>query len=206
MKKIISILLSFFQSISGLAGISRYRLRIIKKVKKKKRTPRQLEQQLKFSLASQIVKPMLRFLPVTYAHVFGSMAPCDKAFSYNLKNAIIGNYPNCTIDFGAVKVSRGQLYNSHTADAYTSSESIHFSWRNLKVNNASDNDISMLVAFCPAKKKCVYDMNGPLRSEEKAKLDVSEFKGHVVHSYLSFMSANGLMNSDSKYTGRHIIN
>jgi hypothetical protein len=100
-------------------------------------------------LASQIIKPMLQFLRVTYANVFGSMASCDKAFSYNMKNAITGNFPNCKIDFEAVQVSRGQLYNSHTADSYNSSGKIYFNWRNLKVNNASDNDISVLVAFCP---------------------------------------------------------
>jgi hypothetical protein len=205
MKKIIRILSWLFQRISWLIGFKRHRLARIVPKKKKKRSPRQLEQQLRFSLASQIVKPMLQFLPLTYAHVYGSMDPCDKAFSYNMKHAITGRYPNCTIDFDALKVSRGQLYNSHTASSYSSSGKIHYSWKHLKINNASDNDISVLVAFCPAKKKCIYDMNGPLRMEENAKLDVSEFKGHVVHSYLSFMAVNGLMNSDSKYTGRHII-
>lgn len=165
-----------------------------------------MEQQQKFSLISRLITPMLQFLPLTYAHVFGSMDPGDKAFAYNIRNAITGNYPKCRIDFDAVKVSRGQLYNSHTADSYCNSGKIHFNWRNLKINNASDKDISVLVAYCPTKKKCIYNLNGPLRMEEKGNLDVSEFKGHVVHSYLSFISANGLMNSDSKYTGRHIIN
>jgi hypothetical protein len=205
MKKIKRILYWLSQSVSRLTGTKRHRVARIVPKKKKKRSPRQLEQQLKFSLASQIVKPMLQFLPVTYAHVFGSMAPADKAFSYNIKHAISGHYPKCTIDFKAVKVSRGKLYNSHIADSYCTSGKIHYSWKHLKVNNTSDNDISVLVAYCPSKKKCIYNMNGPLRMEENAELDVSEFKGHVVHSYLSFISANGLMNSDSKYTGRHII-
>jgi hypothetical protein len=206
MKKIFNLLVLLIKSICGFNKTKRHFLGRIMLKKKKKRSPRQLELQLKFNLASQVTKPMLRFLPITYGNVFGKMAPRDKAFSYNFKNAIIGNYPNCKIDFDAVKVSRGKLVNSHTADSYCSEGNIHFNWTNLKVNNASDNDISVLVSFCPVKKKCIYNVNGPLRKEEKAKLDVGEFKGHVVHTYLSFMSANGLMNSDSKYTGRHIIN
>jgi hypothetical protein len=98
------------------------------------------------------------------------------------------------------------LVNSHTAGSYHSAGKIHFTWQNLKINNASADDISILVAYCPVKEKCVYNMNGPLRKDENANLDVSEFKGHVVHAYLSFMSADGLMNSDSKYTGRFSVN
>ena len=75
----------------------------------------------------------------------------------------------------------------------------------MEINNARPDDVAVLVASCPARDKCIYTTAGPRRHEEKAVLDVKEFKRHTVHVYLSFITANGNMVSDSKYTGRFTI-
>jgi len=179
---------------------------IVKDPKKRKaRSIKQREQAAKFKLTMQLIKPMFEFLPVTYRNVSGRTIPRNKAFSYNFRNAIKGEYPKLSIDHEAVKVSKGTLYNCSTSAAYVSDRIIHFSWTNLQINNANDDDIAVLVAYCPARQKCIYNVTGPKRSEENAILDVSAFKSHVVHTYLSFISANGNKVADSKYTGRFTI-
>jgi hypothetical protein len=167
---------------------------------------KQQAQSAKFKMTAQLLKPMSEFLPVSYRNASGRSAPRHKAFSYNIRHAIKGEFPNLSIDYEAVKVSKGNLYNSSSSVAYVSGRKIHFNWSNLQINNANDNDIAVLVAYCPAKQKCIYTTTGPRRSEENAVLDVKQFKNHIVHAYLSFVSANGNMVADSKYTGRFTIN
>jgi hypothetical protein len=176
------------------------------KTKKKKPSAAQKLQMIKFRMITELLSPMLQFLPVSYGTLHNSKAARGKAFSYHLKNAIEGELPYLKINYEAVRVSKGALYNSHTADAYASSGKIHYTWGNVIINNVAENDISMLVVYCPVLKKCVYETKGPTRKEGKAVIDVSKFKGRVVHTYLSFISADGKLVSDSKYTGRFSIN
>ena len=173
--------------------------------KPKEQTVKQLEQQLKLKMTVQLLKPMYEFLPVTYRNVPGKTFARNKAFAYNIRHAIKGEYPNLKIDHEAVKVSRGNLYNSTSTDSYFSGGKIHFRWRNLPINNAMDDDVAVLVAYCPARQECVYTTCGPKRSEENAVLDVQQFDKNIVHAYLSFISANGNLVADSKYMGRFTI-
>lgn len=210
MKKIISILLSILSNIwkrripkTDFSPRLFFRAKGSKKVKEK--SIKQLEQQEKFTMTMKLLKPMFEFLPVTYRNVSGRTTPRNKAFAYNIRNAIKGEFPNLSIDHEAVRVSRGNLYNCSSSIAYVSGRKIHFSWKNLIINNAREDDIAILVAYCPTTQKCIYTTTGPRRHEEKAVLDVKQFKGHVVHAYLSFVSASGNLVSDSKYTGRFIV-
>ena len=166
---------------------------------------KQKKQIEKFKMTTKLLKPMFEFLPVTYRNVSGRATARSKAFSYNIRNAIKGEFPNLTIDHEAVKVSKGNLYNSSSSTAYVSERKIHFNGKNLQINNANDDDIAVLIAYCPERQKCVYNLTGPKREEEKAVLDVKQFKNQEVHTYLSFVSANGNLVADSKYTGRFII-
>jgi len=214
MKKIIPIIISILKKVwerikpkrSG-ASMRKARLRrIVEEPKdRKSRSIKQMEQCAKFRLTTQLIKPMYEFLPVTYRNVSGRSTPRNKAFSYNIRNAIKGQFPKLSIDHEAVKVSKGTLYNSSTSTAYISDLKIHFCWSNLQINNAKDDDVAVMIAYCPARQKCIYNTTGPKRSEEYAILDVSPFKNHVVHTYLSFVSANGNKVADSKYMGRFTI-
>jgi hypothetical protein len=212
MKKILTMILLILGKVREL--IKRKRTRPSRKVyrfveepkKRKQPSLKQLEQVAKFKMTMQLLKPMFEFLPVTYRNVSGRTTARNKAFSYNIRHAIKGDFPNLSIDHEAVRVSKGNLYNSSSSIAYVSKQKIHFSWNNLQINNAKDDDIAVLVAYCPARKKCIYTTTGPRRDEEKAVLDVKQFKSHIVHAYLSFVSANGNLVADSKYSGRFTIN
>jgi hypothetical protein len=212
MKKILLFIFSILGKIQVPIRPKKYQpLKIpyhIVKVTKQKKKPsiKQLEWMLRMKMSMQLLKPMFEFLPVTFRNAPGKMIPRNKALSYNIRNAIKGEYPNLKIDHEAVKVSRGNLFNSTSADTYASEGKIHFNWKNLQINNAKDDDVAVLVAYCPARQKCIYTTTGPRRSEERGVLDVQQFKSNIVHAYLSFISASGNLVADSRYTGRFTIN
>jgi hypothetical protein len=212
MKKILSLILFILGKLWKRKRHKKYQLakRIFKIVEepkpKKKPTLKQLEWNTKFKMSIQLLKPMFEFLPLTYRNAPGGKTARNKAFAYNIRNAIKGEYPDLKIDHEAVRISKGNLFNSTSADSYVSEGKLHFTWKNLQINNAKDDDVAVLVAYCPARQKCIYTTTGPRRSEEKAVLDVQQFKRNIVHTYLSFISANGNLVADSRYTGRFTIN
>ena len=62
-------------------------------------TPRELQQQAKFRLINKFLKPLNGTLNTTFAHLTVQMSGFNKAFSYNVKNAITGVHPDLRIDY-----------------------------------------------------------------------------------------------------------
>ncbi|HSZ32837.1 MAG TPA: DUF6266 family protein, partial [Puia sp.] len=96
---------------------------------KKPLSPLQKQQHAKFSLMNNFLIPAKSLLNITYAHLVVNMTGFNKAFSYNVKNAITGYYPNLKIDYSRVLLGRGDLTNVPAAIATPSSEgTLRFNW------------------------------------------------------------------------------
>lgn len=173
-------------------------------LKTKKRIPRlkaQPEKQLK---AAAFVKALNPLLYITYRFT------CEKMSSYkcamrHVLHWISGLPPNLVIDYSKILVASGNRFNTERAAAKPMADTVLFKWENDLIPKDYATDKAILVVYCEALNKCIFTTMGPPRSTCKARLDVTAFRGQAVHTWLSFITADGKQVADSIYTGRLII-
>lgn len=167
-------------------------------------TPGQLEQQAKFATAMKFVNTMSGLLMVSFRNYAIKMTGINSAFAYTLKNALTGVYPNYTIDYARVLVSRGDLPNVLTPNAIAAAGSlITWSWTdNSGVGIAKPTDKAILAVYCAAMNLCIYTTGGAARSAVTDTIDVAPFSGKLVETYIGFISDDGKNVATSLYTGQ----
>jgi len=178
--------------------------------KSKKRTgplsDAQLEQQAKFAVAGKFTQSMNDLLTLGFRDQAIKMTGKNYAQSLILKDAITGTNPDFQINYSKVLLSQGKLPKAKkpavTAEA---NGIIKFTWTNDAGKKlAKTNDQAILVAYCPEEDETEYAF-GPARNAETGTLDVAEFTGKKVHTWISFMSANGKLLAKSVYCGEVTI-
>ncbi|HEX3081389.1 MAG TPA: DUF6266 family protein, partial [Puia sp.] len=75
--------------------------------KSRKPSPLQVQQHVKFSLMNRFLGPIIPFLNVTNKTDNPDLSGYNKAFSYNVKNAFSGSYPDLVINYEMVLLTRG---------------------------------------------------------------------------------------------------
>lgn len=168
------------------------------------RTEAQVSQRNKFSLVGKMLKTIVPIIRVGFAGSVGTgKSAFSVAMSYNVKNAVIGLYPDFEIDFDAVKISSGELYGAGNAEATSAAGSITFDWDTDLLNNAAATDKVILLAFNAVSGEASYDMNAATRADGSGSLAVPPtWDGELVDTYLALTSADGKLVSNSVYAGR----
>jgi hypothetical protein len=174
--------------------------------KAKKRTgplsDAQLEQQAKFAVAGKFTQSMNDLLTLGFKDQAIKMTGKNYAQSVILKDAITGAYPDFQIDYSKVLLSQGKLPRVKKPVVTAEANSIiRFTWTNDAGRKlAKANDQAVLIAYCPEENETEYAF-GPARDAGTGTLDVAEFTGKKVHTWISFMSANGKLLANSVYCG-----
>ncbi len=171
--------------------------------KSRKPSPLQRQQHAKFSLMNKFLGPIIPFLNETKKTVDIDLTGYNKAFSYNVKNAIAGSYPDLMIDYNMVLLSRGDLPNVKSSQATSQAPGqITFHWLdNSGTGLARPNDKAFVAVYCKELNDWIYALDLAERSASSYLFDVFIFSGHWVHAYVGFLSANGNDVSDSLYLG-----
>jgi len=178
--------------------------------KSKKRTGSQSEDQLKqqarFAIAGKFTQSMNDLLTLGFRDQAIKMTGKNYGQSIILRDAITGTYPDFQIDYSKVLLSQGKLPKAKkpavTAEA---NGIIKFTWTNDAGRKlAKANDQAVLIAYCPDENEAEYAF-GPAREAATGTLDVSEFSGKKVHTWISFLSANGKLIANSVYCGEVTI-
>jgi hypothetical protein len=180
-----------------------YKLTPIKGKRKRPKGKLSLQQE-KWLKASTFVKALKPLLFITYRFT------CEKVSYYrcamnHVLHWVSGSPPNLEIDYSRVLVASGNRFNTERAVAKPVGETILFKWQNDLIPKDYATDKAILVAYCEALNKCIYTTMGPPRTACKAKLEVAAFRGQAVHTWLSFITADGKQVADSIYTGKLIV-
>jgi len=170
------------------------------------KNPRTLQQMMhrnKFAAALSVLQPITAFLRVGFKRYAHRKSEFNAAMSYTVKNAIAGTYPDYTIDFSKLLVSRGSLTGANSATAAPVIGKIKLTWEdNTGIGEAQPTDKAMAVAINPAKGEAAYITDGAPRSSEVENLLVSPYwTGDEVEVYLAFISENGKDVATSVYLG-----
>lgn len=166
-------------------------------------TQAQLEQQVKMSLAVKFIRSIKNVVQVGFRSVAFKMSGYNAAVRHLLTNAITGEYPDFKIDYSQVSVTRGEGKGAVGASASsTVAETITFKWSNRsKAGKVRPDDKAILVVYCEALNVSEYTVEGPARSTGEATIEMPDFSGQEVHTWLAFVSADGEIVFDSSYTG-----
>ncbi len=166
-------------------------------------TPKELNHQAKFRLMNRFLIPANGLLNVTFAHLAIGMSAFNKAFSYNVKNAIAGIQPNLVIDYGMALISRGDLPGAESAVVGTVSPGLLlFTWTdNSGKGNAKATDKAFVAVYSEELSNWDYRLDIATRSQGKCEMLMMNIPGKPVQTFIGFISADGKDESDSACTG-----
>jgi hypothetical protein len=171
--------------------------------KRHKSSEDQLKQQAKMTLMTSFISPLSTLLNSTYQSVTVQMSCFNRALSYNMRNAVSGDYPEFKINYPYVVLGVGDLRNVESPNISSDSEGkLTFSWRdNSNEGSARATDQSFAAVYCEQLKKWDAWNQGPQRNAGSYTLDVSAFSGKAVHTYIGFLSADARFVTTSLYAG-----
>ena len=167
-------------------------------------TVKQLEQQARFGLATRFAQSMNGLLTIGFGNYAVKQTPVNSAVSFILKNAMGGTYPNNSILYAEVLISRGDLPNVLAPIATAAAGSrVTFNWTdNSGTGIAKQQDKVMLAAYCAELHQCVYTTGSASRADLADELNLVTFSGKLVETYISIISADGRNIASSIYTGQ----
>ena len=166
-------------------------------------TDGQMDQRSKFSTVISFLQPISEFIKVGFKSYAIKMTAFNSAMSYNVKNALDGDYPDYEINYANALVSRGSLAGALNPTVVSGNVGqVTFSWEdNSTEGNANATDKAMLLVINPTKKEAVFITDGVARTTEEQLLTVpANYSGDDVECFIAFMALDGTV-SNSKYIG-----
>jgi hypothetical protein len=118
-----------------------------------------------------------------------------------MREALAGTYPNFGINYPAVQLTSGSLYNGCRHFVRADQTLLTFGWCP-GLYNCRFEGTAVLLAYNPEKEQWIYHFSAAGSEDRIGELYLPcNFKGDRVETYMFFVSANGKAVSDSVYTG-----
>ncbi|MCX2477992.1 DUF6266 family protein [Pedobacter sp. MC2016-15] len=167
-------------------------------------TEAQLAQQMKFSLATELVSTFSAQIKVGYqSYSKTTTTPTNAAVKQILSNAIIGIYPDIKIDYPKVQLSKGSLLGVDDIKTVWNEEDVTLTWRKNDFESPSRNDSDKIIMmfYDPLIKQFLLHL-GARRGELTTKTTMPyTMRNHPIHAYMFLVSEDGKNVSNSEYIG-----
>ena len=177
---------------------------------KNPRSAGQVNQRSKFNLVLNFLQPNVPYIRIGYKSQAAKQTEFNAAFSYHIKNAVTGSYPDYEMDYTKVVVSKGGLTQvTDGAVNWTAAQSkLTFSWTdNSGVGNALATDKAMPFIYNKTKNETIYNTAGATRTTHTMDVTVpNNWAGDKVEVYLGMVSEDGALVADSIYFGELTLN
>lgn len=179
-------------------------------------TERQLAQRMRFVNTQNFLKPMLSFLRLGYAAHTSDKSAYNAAMSYNIKNALSGDYPNIAINASKALISMGSLPGNVKAVVKATGENrIKVFWNNIEHKSiGNEGDRVILLVRGVEQSVAEFKLDVARRSDGEAEMKLSDsLKNIEVYCYLVFIKQEMLLGSvtedsisNSLYCGKVWVN
>ncbi|MFC2106910.1 DUF6266 family protein [Bacteroidota bacterium] len=178
---------------------------------KQPNSEKQLAHRMKFSTVMKFITPFKDFFMFSFSpHAIGKTG-YNVAVSENMKTAIQGEYPDISINYPGVVLSRGELAASAEAMIEREGEDkVRISWTSPEgTESKHDNDRAAIVLYNADDKKVIYFVDIAKRSEGGVIISLpADFLSKHLECYLIFITREALLGklsvkniSDSCYAG-----
>lgn len=170
----------------------------------KKATEPQLNQRASLGLISSILSPLKEVINIGFASKKGTMTPMNTAVKYNLKHAVTGIFPDLTIDYAKILLSKGWLDHVNTPYlTHFDDNKVRINWLNpvnLKLG-IEENDTVHVYFYCEITR-VLREFKAALRSDAIVELNLNQLYMYgTIHCWMFLVAANGKTVSNSKYLG-----
>jgi len=176
-----------------------------KKKQKTVRTPAQIANQMKFKFVTEWLVPFYPYVSNGFRHLAQERTEINAAFSLNYRQAAKGAYPDLSISYPDVVLSKGNLPGLMEAEvSRIGADVIQLSWgKNTQLRQVSFDDQLMLVVYSPELKIADGFIGGVKRADHKCSFKLNpKLANKALEAYVSTYTLSGKMVSDSKYMGR----
>jgi hypothetical protein len=181
-------------------------MRVAKSGKDRKITPGRLAQREKMKVCNDFTRPFCGkdFFKKTFPSYGNTGTGYSRATSCIMNLAITGTFPNISISYPDVLISRGQLPAVETAVATVNEDrNILFTWAdNSRMGTAKATDKVILVAYFPEIREVIFSIGSATRSNAESLLDIKMMHGFTAETWIGFLSTDEKNASDSVYCGR----
>ena len=169
-----------------------------------KATPAQIACREKFKFVQEWLVPFHPYVTIGFKNYAKDKTEINAAFSKNYREATVGVYPDLSIDYTKVILSKGRLPQLNQIKAeVTSSNSINLTWERNYNDDSCFDDQLMLIAYNRELKIVDGFVGGCNRCDLKCEHSLDpKLIGKSLDIYVSVISLNGKRISDSKYLGK----
>ncbi|HMI02790.1 MAG TPA: DUF6266 family protein [Pedobacter sp.] len=181
--------------------------------RKKARTPAQQAVNLKFKLVKAFISVINGFTNVGFKlDVEGTTKIAqNNAVSYNIKDAIKGEFPDFELDYSKIIVSKGKLMPPLNPTVELGDDQLKIKWEiNPGLSRERRRDQVMMLAYLPVSNETSYVLSGARRTAGEDVLEIdyrktdhySQKKDTSIEVYVAFIADDRESISDSVYAGR----
>lgn len=167
-------------------------------------TEAQQQQRMRFKLIIQLLRKISPLVNIGLRNHSKSQTAMNRAMSLNIKEAIIGTFPDLEIDWEKLIFSQGNLATGKNVSADLSvSGTATITWQNSQNgSNSSDADGAIVLLSNTDRDEVVYRLHGASRVDGQVDVDIpQEWSGENIACYLSFRSETGKDVSDNQFLG-----
>ena len=161
------------------------------------KTDKQQAHRAKFALSSKALVP---FNPI-FKDTIGITNGISTARSYAFKNAIVGEYPNLSVDYEKLIFSFGPLAKLHNASATSNKGIVTINWDFQKMYNCTSDDRVSLVVFNKERNQAIHIKDVALRSEKISKIDIQDAWADSELYFWAYVTSGDKI-SDSVFVGK----
>lgn len=195
--------------LGGIVGATWMGIPYLRKAPKEKTDPAprsaaQLANEEKMKFVNQLLIPFHPYVNVGFANLAIAKTALNAAYSRNFHQAVMGIYPNLSVDYSKMLISTGDLPGlNQPVMSLTAADTIQLSWQHNTDPRASFDDQLMLMLYCPELHLADGFIGGVKRIAEQLSYKfLPEMAGKTLEVYLGVTSLSRKKIADSIYLGR----
>lgn len=158
----------------------------------------------KFKFVQQWLTPFYPYVTVGFRNYAKDKTEINAAFSKNYRQATLGVYPDLSMDYTQVVLSRGSLPRLYAVQQQlTAPDLLSLTWQQNRNDDSSYDDQVMLIVYCRELKMVDGFIGGHSRTDLQCDFRLNpKLIGKSLDVYVSVISLNGKRVADSEYLGR----
>jgi len=161
------------------------------------RTDKQVAHRAKFGYINTVLRP---FYPVFKAN-FGGNQGIRYAINRAFKEAIVGEYPDFSLDMAKLVFAEGTIYTVDTATAEKAAAGkVKIDWDTTNLDGTEPTALANFVFFNELTNQALTVTSNVMHSAGTVTVDMPAiWNGATIHCWIYFSSGNGMRYSNSQY-------
>jgi len=164
------------------------------------RTPKQVENRGRFGYINHVMRSFFPVFKVTFGGNTGIRQGVNIAF----KNAILGKFPELSLDYSKLEFTDGALYQSNEVSAVKAGNNgVKIDWNYSKMAGNNPEDQVSIICFNKEADQAVLDVAVADRETGTFTAELPEiWTGGTIFCWIYFSSPEDTINSVSQFIGQ----